>query len=44
MAPDMPFHLVRHKGKTNEIVLLKSGDGATSSITEKPQDMPGMSK
>jgi hypothetical protein len=44
VVPDMPFYLVKHKGKKNEIVLLKTGDGATSSITEKPQDMPGMSK
>jgi hypothetical protein len=44
VVPDLPFHLVKFKGKDNEISLLKTGEGAMSSITEKPQEMPGSSK
>jgi uncharacterized membrane protein len=41
MVKDQPFYLVKSAGKNHEIALVKSGDGATSSITEEPQDMMG---
>ena len=41
MVKDQPFYLVKSVGKNHEIVLVRSGDGATSSITEEPQDMMG---
>ena len=41
MVPDQPFYMVKSQGKDHEIVLVSSGDGATSSITEEPQDMMG---
>lgn len=41
MVRDQPFYLVKSVGKDHEIVLVKSGNGATSSITEEPQDMMG---
>jgi hypothetical protein len=41
MVKDQPFYLVKSVGKNHEIALAKSGDGATSSITEEPQDMMG---
>jgi hypothetical protein len=41
MVRDQPFYLVKSVGKDHEIVLASSGEGATSSITEEPQDMMG---
>jgi hypothetical protein len=41
MARDQPFYLVKSLGKDHEIVLVSTGDGARSSITEEPQDMMG---
>ena len=41
MVKNQPFYLVKSAGKNHEIALAKSGDGATSSITEEPQDMMG---
>jgi hypothetical protein len=41
MVSDQPFYLVKSVGKNHEIALARSGDGATSSITEEPQDMMG---
>jgi hypothetical protein len=41
MVRDQPFYLVKSVGKDHTIALAKSGDGATSSITEEPQDMMG---
>jgi hypothetical protein len=41
MVRDQPFYLVKSLGKDHEIVLVSSGDGASSSITEEPQDMMG---
>ena len=41
MVRDQPFYLVKSVGKDHEIALVKSGEGATSSITEEPQDMMG---
>jgi hypothetical protein len=41
MVRDQPFYLVKSLGKDHEIVLVSSGEGASSSITEEPQDMMG---
>jgi len=42
VVPDRPFFMVKSKGKDVEMSLVSSGDGAQSSITETPQEMPGM--
>ena len=34
--------MVKTVGKDDEMALAKVGDGAKSSITETPQEMPGM--
>jgi hypothetical protein len=34
--------MVKAKGKDFELSLVSSGDDAESSITETPQEMPGM--
>jgi hypothetical protein len=41
VVPDRPFFLVKSKGKDFELNLVSSGEGAKSSITEQPQEMPG---
>jgi hypothetical protein len=41
MVRDQPLYLVKSLGKDHEIVLVSSGEGASSSITEEPQDMMG---
>ena len=41
VVPDLPFFMVKTKGKDFELSLASSGDGAKSSITETPQEMPG---
>ena len=38
---DIPFAMVKSVGKNYEMALLSYGDGAKSSITEKPQSMGG---
>jgi hypothetical protein len=40
VVPDRPFVMVKSKGKDFELSLAESGDGATSAITETPQQMP----
>jgi hypothetical protein len=40
VVPDRPFVMVKSKGKDFELNLAESGDGATSAITETPQQMP----
>ena len=42
IVADRPFMMVKSKGKDFELSLVSSGDGAKSSITETPQEMPGM--
>jgi hypothetical protein len=42
VEPDRPFLMVKSKGKDFELSLVSSGDDAESSITETPQEMPGM--
>ena len=41
VVPGRPFFMVKAKGKDFELSLASSGDGAQSSITETPQEMPG---
>jgi len=42
LSPDVSFSLVKSSGKDYLVELVKQGEGATSSITEKPQEMKGM--
>jgi hypothetical protein len=42
LAPKVPFSLVKSVGKQYQMELVAQGDGAKSSITEKPQEMRGM--
>jgi len=42
LASSVPFALVKSVGKDYQMELVVHGDGATSSISEKPQEMPGM--
>ena len=42
VVPDQPFVMVKAKGKDFEMSLSSRGDGAESSITETPHEMPGM--
>jgi hypothetical protein len=41
VVPNQPFFMVKSKGEDFELSLVSSGDGAKSSITEAPQEMPG---
>ncbi len=40
--PKVPFSMLKSVGKSHEIVLVATGDGAKSSITETPREMPGL--
>jgi len=42
LASSVPFALVKSVGKNYQMELAVHGDGAMSSISEKPQEMPGM--
>jgi hypothetical protein len=42
MSPAVPFSMIKMVGKDFEMELTSQGDGAQSSITEKPQEMPDM--
>jgi hypothetical protein len=42
VAPSIPFSLIKASGENHQMELTAQGDGAKSSITEKPQEMPGM--
>ena len=42
VAPSVPFSLVKSVGKTYQMELAVHGNGAKSSISEQPQEMPGM--
>ena len=39
--PKVPFSMLKSVGKSHEVVLVATGDGAKSSITEEPKEMPG---
>jgi len=42
VASSVPFALVKSVGKNYQMELAVYGNGAKSSITEQPQEMPGM--
>jgi hypothetical protein len=42
VSPDVPFGMVKLEGHGVELVLLNHGKDAKSSISEKPQRMPGV--
>jgi hypothetical protein len=42
ISPGVPFSLVKSVGENHQMELTSQGNGAKSSITEKPQEMPGM--
>ena len=42
VSGDVPFGLVKAESPNGSMTLIDSGNGATSTITETPQDMPGM--
>lgn len=42
LSPGVPFSLVKSVGENHQMELTAQGDGAKSSITEQPQEMPGM--
>jgi hypothetical protein len=42
VAPGAPFSMVKTTGKDFQMELTAQGEGAKSSIPEKPQEMPGM--
>ena len=42
ISPSVPFSLVKSVGENYDMQLAAQGDGARSSITEQPQEMPGM--
>jgi hypothetical protein len=42
IAPAVPFSLVKSTGKNYQMELTAQGDGAASSIKEKPQEMRGL--
>jgi hypothetical protein len=42
LSPGAPFALVKSVGENHQMELAAQGDGAKSSITEAPQEMPGM--
>jgi hypothetical protein len=42
LSPGAPFALIKSVGENHQMELAAHGDGAKSSITEPPQEMPGM--
>jgi hypothetical protein len=42
VSPGVPFSLVKSTGKDYQVEMVAQGNGATSSIKEKPQEMRGM--
>jgi len=42
VSPDIPFGLVKFTGSSGDLTLTGHGADATSSIKEKPMEMPGM--
>lgn len=42
VSSEVPFSLIKAVGKNHQLELTALGKGAKSSITEKPQEMPGM--
>ncbi len=42
VSPQVPFSMLKSASESHELVLVATGDGAKSAITETPQEMPGM--
>lgn len=42
LSPGAPFALIKSVGENHQMELASQGKGAKSSITEQPQEMPGM--
>jgi hypothetical protein len=42
VTPKVPFSLVKSVGKTYQMELVVHGDGAKSSLSERPKEMPGV--
>ncbi len=42
LSPGAPFGLIKSVGENHHMELAAHGEGAKSSITEQPQEMPGM--
>jgi hypothetical protein len=42
VSPSVPFVMVKSEGKKHKMELVQTGDGAKSSITETPTEMPGL--
>jgi hypothetical protein len=42
VSPKVPFSMLKSVGKAHELVLVATGDGAKTEITETPQEMPGL--
>jgi hypothetical protein len=42
LSPGAPFALIKSVGENYQMELAAHGEGAKSSITERPQEMPGM--
>ena len=42
VSPNVPFSLIKSSGKDYEVELVSQGQGATSSIKEKPKEMRGL--
>ena len=42
VSPKVPFSMLKSVGKSHELVLAATGDGAKSEITETPKEMPGL--
>ena len=42
VSSKVPFSMLKSVGKSHELVLAATGEGAKSEITETPQEMPGL--
>jgi hypothetical protein len=42
VSSKVPFSMLKSVGKSHELVLAATGDGAKSEITETPQEMKGL--
>jgi hypothetical protein len=42
VSPEVPFSMIKSVGKSHELLLAATGDGAKSEITETPEEMKGL--
>jgi hypothetical protein len=42
VSPKVPFSMLKSVGKSHELLLAATGDGAKSEITETPKEMPAL--